>query len=426
MSCARAHPGWGPQRLRYELAREGTGPVPSRSGVYRALVRNGLLTPGVRRRRRRDYRCWERDRPMQLWQMDVMGGIRLVGGAEVKLVTGVDDHSRFCVAAGVVQSATAQAVCRVLVQALERHGVPEELLTDNGKVFTGRFSRPPGLVVFERLCRERGIIQRFTKVRSPTTTGKIERFHKTIQAELLAGRAFVDLAQAQAAVDAWVAVYNTRRPHQALQMRPPAERFHRPPAPQPAPGAAPRPTGGGAPDASVVGPAVQVCRRVQANGTIRLGARWLSVGRRLAGTEVEVRVSASLLQVAQDGLLLKTMPIPPRVDPARLLDARPADPGPPGRLGPVRVTRQVHKVGTVTVAGQKFRMGTAWAGQLLTVRVDAELFHVFHDGVLLKTVPRTTRNDVVRFGPTRPPRPRRRAGGGKHQPEPSGPASTEN
>jgi hypothetical protein len=90
------------------------------------------------------------------------------------------------------------------------------------------------------------------------------------------------------------------------------------------------------------------------------------------------------------------------------------------------VTRQVHKVGTVTVAGQKFRMGTAWAGQLLTVRVDAELFHVFHDGVLLKTVPRTTRNDVVRFGPTRPPRPRWRAGGGKHQPEPSGPASTEN
>ena len=109
---------------------------------------------------------------------------------------------------------------------------------------TGRFSRPPGLVVFERLCRERGIIQRFTKVRSTTTTGKIERFHKTIQAELLAGRVFADLAQAQAAVHAWVAEYNTRRPHQALQMRPPAERFHRPPAPQPAPGAAPRPAAG--------------------------------------------------------------------------------------------------------------------------------------------------------------------------------------
>ena len=88
------------------------------------------------------------------------------------------------------------------------------------------------------------------------------------------------------------------------------------------------------------------------------------MGRRLAGTEVEVRVSASLLQVAQDGLLLKTMPIPPGVDPARLLDARPADPGPPGRLGPVQVTRQVHNVGTVTMAGQKFRMGAAWAPEV--------------------------------------------------------------
>ncbi len=57
---------------------------------------------------------------MQLWQMDVMGGVRLASGAEAKLVTGVDDHSRYCVAAGVVHSATAQAVCRVLTQALER------------------------------------------------------------------------------------------------------------------------------------------------------------------------------------------------------------------------------------------------------------------------------------------------------------------
>jgi len=412
----RVHPEWGPQRLRHELAREGLPVVPSRSGVYRALVRNGLLVPGVRRRRRRDYRRWERDRPMQLWQMDVMGGIRLAGGAEVKLVTGVDDHSRFCVAAGVVQQATAQAVCRVFTQALERHGVPEELLTDNGKVFTGRFSRPPGLVLFERLCRERGIIQRFTKVRSPTTTGKIERFHKTIQAELLTGRVFADLAQAQAAVDAWVVEYNTSRPHQALDMRTPAQRFTHPPAvPSPAVAgevaAVSVAAGSDPPAASAVGPAVQARRRVQANGTIRLGTHGLSVGRRLAGTEVVVRVSASLLQVAHDGLLVKTMPLPAGLDPSRVPGARPADPGPLGRPGPVQVTRRVHKVGTVTVAGQKFRMGTVWAGQLLTVRVEAELFHVFFDGVLLKTVARTTRNEVVRFGPRRPPR--QRAGGGK-------------
>jgi len=315
-------------------------------------------------------------------------------------------------------------------------------------VFTGRFGRPPGVVLFERLCRERGITQRFTGVRSPTATGKIERFHKTVRAELLAGRVFADVAEAQAAVDAWVVEYNTRRPHQALGMRTPAERFGRPPAVPATPvaeGAAvasppavgspaaaaaaaavlvaiaslPLAANGGAPGAPVVGPAVEVRRRVQANGTIRLGASTVSVGRRLAGGEVVVRVSASLLQVAQDGLLVKTMPAPTGLEPAQLPDARPAKPEPLGRLGPVLVTRRVHKVGTVTVAGQKFRMGTAWAGQLLTVRVDTELFHVFCDGVLLKTVARTTRNDIVRFGPTRPPRPRARGG----MPQPEGPSS---
>jgi hypothetical protein len=122
------------------------------------------------------------------------------------------------------------------------------------------------------------------------------------------------------------------------------------------------PAGGNRARTSVAGPAVEVRRRVQANGTIRVGTRELCVGRRLARTEVVVRVSASLLQVACDGLLIKTMPIPAGLDPARLAGARPADPGPLGRLGPVQLTRRVHKVGTVTVAGQKFRLGASWPG----------------------------------------------------------------
>ena len=87
------------------------------------------------------------------------------------------------------------------------------MLTDNGRVFTGHHARTRHEVLFDRICRENGIRHLLTAVRSPTTTGKIERFHKTIQAELLAGRVVADLAQAQAAVDAWVAEYNTRRPH---------------------------------------------------------------------------------------------------------------------------------------------------------------------------------------------------------------------
>src|SRR4051794_10294739 len=124
-------PAWGPSRIRYQLEREGVAPVPGRSGVYRALVRNGRIDPVRRRRRRGDYRRWERSRAMQLWQMDVMGGVRLADGVEVKVVTGIDDHSRFIVCAVVVARATARPVCDALLAALRRHGVPEQILTDN-------------------------------------------------------------------------------------------------------------------------------------------------------------------------------------------------------------------------------------------------------------------------------------------------------
>ena len=56
------------------------------------------------------------------------------------MVTGIDDHSRFVVCARLVARATARPVCEALRHALRLHGVPEQVLTDNGKVFTGRFS----------------------------------------------------------------------------------------------------------------------------------------------------------------------------------------------------------------------------------------------------------------------------------------------
>ena len=78
--------------------------------------------------------------------MDVMGRVHLAGGLEVKVVTRIDDHSRFIVCANVVVRATARPVCLALAGALRRHGVPTQILTDNGKVFTARFGTGPGPV----------------------------------------------------------------------------------------------------------------------------------------------------------------------------------------------------------------------------------------------------------------------------------------
>ncbi|GII34952.1 IS481 family transposase [Planotetraspora mira] len=225
LELRRQHPRWGPVRLVHEAAKRGVVPPPSRMGVYRTLVRHGVIQPRTRRKRREEFIRWERPAAMDLWQMDIVGGIFLADGTEVKVVTGVDDHSRYCVIAAVVVRATGRAVCLAFAAALQRFGVPGEVLTDNGKQFTARFGTG-GEVLYDRICRDNGIVHRLTEPRSPTTTGKVERFHQTLRRELLDDAApFADVTTAQAAIDAWVGHYNHERPHQSLQMACPADRF---------------------------------------------------------------------------------------------------------------------------------------------------------------------------------------------------------
>ena len=148
LELRRQHPAWGPRRIRVELARRAVPPLPSESGVYRA----GLIEAGVRRRRRESWKRWEGGAPMELWQMDVVGGIGLADGSSVKALTGLDDHSRYCVSAALMPAERTRAVCDGLAAALRRYGLPQQLLTDNGKLFTGWFAHPPVEVLFDRIC----------------------------------------------------------------------------------------------------------------------------------------------------------------------------------------------------------------------------------------------------------------------------------
>lgn len=301
LELRRQHPGWGPRRLLHELGRTGT-PV-SRSGIYRALVRGGLIDPQARRRRDEHWRRWERGAPMELWQMDTVGGFLLADGRKAKALTGVDDHSRFCVSAHLMLRETARGVCDGLALAMRSYGVPLEILTDNGKVFTGRFNRPAVEVLFERVLRENGINHRLTEPRSPTTTGKVERFHRTLRAEFRTDRVFADLATAQAELDAWVAFYNDQRPHQAIDMSVPRSRFWRRPegaTRESAPIELPRPpadrTGGD-----------WVCRRAGANGVVAVSWQQVCLGKAAAGHTVDVHVTDQVLQFWDGPALLKTV-----------------------------------------------------------------------------------------------------------------------
>lgn len=391
----RQHPGWGPLRLQHELQRRGVDGVPSRAGIYRILVRQRLVEPGRRRRRRSDFRRWEREAPMQLWQLDIVGGIRLADGTELKLVSGIDDHSRFCVLAALVARATGRAVCAAFAAALQRHGVPQEVLTDNGRQFTGRFGKPrPAEVLFDRICRENAIAHRLTGVRSPTTTGKVERFHKTLRGELLATLApLPSLEVAQKVIDDWVSDYNCQRPHQALGMSTPAQRFH----------AAP-PTGDGLPlrlptqlrssTPAPLGP-LELDLIVPACGNLGLAGRQLWLGRRYGGARVRLWIDHQVIHLSTDGRLLKTVASRftraelPRL---RQLGARPAGHPPTttpagGTPGAVECDRLVNAAGLIGLGGHQFSVGQPHAGHQVTIRLDAHLAHVLLDGVLIKTMP---------------------------------------
>lgn len=294
----RRNPDWGPRRLVHEAARAGIDPIPSRSGVYRALRRAGLIDPAARRRRDRRFRRWERGGPMELWQFDVVGGVLLADGHQLKVLTGIDDHSRFVVCAGLMVRATSRAVCGHFAEAMRHHGVPQEILTDNGKVFTGRFGHKDTEVLFDRICRENGIDHLLTAPRSPTTTGKIERFHRTLRQEFLTGRVFTDLRSAQAELDAWIASYNAERPHQALGMATPTSRFA-------------VPDRGRAADASALEAERTgeewISRLVATNGIVSVAWQQVSCGKHRAGRRVDIHLQGPTMQIWDGDELIKTV-----------------------------------------------------------------------------------------------------------------------
>jgi transposase InsO family protein len=296
----RIHPDWGPRTIVHHLKRQGVDPCPSRATVYRVLVRNHLIEPRRRRKRKADYRRFERSKAMELWQADIMGGVFLTSRQELKVITGLDDHSRFCVIARLTERATARPVCAAFTAALDRYGIPDEVLTDNGKVFTARFARRGGETLFDRICRGHGIHHILTGVRAPTTIGKVERFHETLRRDFFSKHTFATIEQAQAALDAFVDDYNHRRPHQSLGMLSPAARFRF--------GSKTEIVEPSATQEPMVPRSLEVERFVFDNGLISVAKQKFSVGRRLAGQHVIVRIDGKLMHVFHNGELIKTQP----------------------------------------------------------------------------------------------------------------------
>lgn len=417
----RHHRRWGARRIAYEMTLEIGGRAPSRSTIHRVLVRNGLVN-SQEQQYKRLYKRWARETPMHLWQLDIVGGVFLVDGREHKVLTAIDDHSRFVVAATVLPLPSGPAVCDAFLAAIARWGAPFEVLTDNGKQFTGKFTRPlPVEVLFERVCRDHGITARLTKRRSPTTTGKIERFHRTLRRELLDEiGAFESIEAAQTAIDEWVHAYNTVRPHQSLDMATPASLFRsRATEPEPpstvdaaCPDEATRPQPLTAPPSPTTAPEpIEMEARIPPSGIVVIaGLQQLWVGKNYAGLTVTLWIHLNCIHILLADEVIKT--VPSRVttaDLARLSlrgvrTGRP-DPAAPTSTGnsvnsrsvPIELERTANRDGIVIVRGQELALGTGNAGTRVTLRFDAGLIHATAGNMLLKTLANPFPSNEIRL-----------------------------
>lgn len=214
------HPAWGGRKLRRLLEWEGALPVPAASTITQILRRHKLLDgPGAGERR--DWVRFEHPEPNDLWQMDFKGHFPIAAG-RCHPLTLLDDHSRYALEIGACGDEREGTVRQRLERLFRRHGLPRRILADNGPPW-GAAERALTRIGVWLLDLDIGLIH--GKPYHPQTQGKEERFHRTLKAEVLAGRSFTSLDEAQAAFDVWREIYNTRRPHQAIGLEVPMSRY---------------------------------------------------------------------------------------------------------------------------------------------------------------------------------------------------------
>lgn len=215
------HPAWGGRKLRRRLLDLGHSTVPSSSTITAILRRHQLLDP-KESAKHRAFRRFERAAPNELWQMDFKGDFKLRRGRCYPL-TILDDHSRFAVALQACDKNTRAITQSALIQCFRRYGMPQQITCDNGPPWGARGrAYYTGLGVW--LLRL-GIAVTHSRPHHPQTQGKDERFHRTLEVELLRYQRCDTLPQWQQHFDRWRDTYNIERPHQALGMAVPASRY---------------------------------------------------------------------------------------------------------------------------------------------------------------------------------------------------------
>jgi transposase InsO family protein len=216
-----AHPGWGARKIHRIMSNRGEK-VPSPSTVHRILQRRGKIDPAESNK----HQAWQRfehEAPNELWQMDFKGWFRTTDQRVCHPLTVLDDHSRYVVCLQGCLNQRTEAVQSQLIATFHRYGLPERMTMDNGSPWGGDLDHPftPLTVWLIRL----GIHISHSRPYHPQTQGKDERFHRTLDVDLLRWHSFRNMAHVQKHFDEYRRIYNHERPHQALDLEVPASRY---------------------------------------------------------------------------------------------------------------------------------------------------------------------------------------------------------
>ncbi|MNL09014.1 Integrase core domain protein [compost metagenome] len=219
----RKYPTWGAPKILAILEKQDKGvKLPARSTVHAILDRHGLVK---RRRKNRLYKSKGTslitvDSPNQLWCADFKGHFKMGNSNYCYPLTITDQHSRYLISCEALESAKEKNAVETFKRVFEEYGMPNVIRTDNGVPFAARSLF--GLSKLSILWLRLGIDIERIEPGHPEQNGRHERMHKTLKEEVTRppGR---NLLQQQEMLDHFRIVFNNERPHEALQMKCPAE-----------------------------------------------------------------------------------------------------------------------------------------------------------------------------------------------------------
>jgi len=273
----QSHPAWGGRKIRARLKALGISDIPATSTITDILRRHGQIDP-MQSAKHTAWTRFEHPRPNDLWQMDFKGHFALSSG-RCHPLTGLDDHSRFALGLEACADEKGQTVKSQLEGWFRRYGLPWRILMDNGAPWRG--DPEAGYSALSVWLMRLGVSVTHGRPYHPQTQGKDERFHRTLEAELLKGKAFRDLLHCQEHFNRWREMYNHERPHEALGMAVPATRYQ--PSPRAFPETLPR----------IEYAPGQKIRRVWDGGWFNFEGRTIRIGKAFEGYPVALRTTTA-------------------------------------------------------------------------------------------------------------------------------------